>query len=296
MCADMKMIRKCLQLVAVGCSILLCTACWREDLSNCWLGNVNLDFFAEKWTGQVDAQLLTGDVYLNLYDMKDSSVVISTVYDGINQETLKTQFEKLPFGTYRAIVVANQNVLTGQTPWNDVWVERPDAEQDVLIRDYVFTLDCDCGYSDIVELYRANGAVTVNLLRLPENIVDVTVSMDNLYEKCSVDTVYAGNSVYSERKEFNVESDSKEMRMGFRVLPTVAGEMSCVHLLLTARNGDGSVFEGVNRDVASIELKRNEHINVEVDFNYNISVNPDITVTINPDWDGVIDDGETDFS
>lgn len=120
--------------------ILLFSSCWKEDLKNCWMGDVTLTIAAEKFQqpatdkGQLEDNLSARISSIRYYLYKDNTLVQSGIIDNatdLDTDTHPLSFPKLAFGEYCLGLVANasEEELSDTTTPEALNLNYPGAEQ-----------------------------------------------------------------------------------------------------------------------------------------------------------------------
>lgn len=285
--------------------ILLFSSCWKEDLKNCWMGDVTLTIAAEKFQqpatdkGQLEDNLSARISSIRYYLYKDNTLVQSGIIDNatdLDTGTHPLSFPKLAFGEYCLGLVANasEEELSDTTTPEALNLNYPGAEQtkDYFTSCYDFTVDCECGYQDFVILRRTQAVTQFQLKQLPENITGIAVEMHKVAATCQIDTLYKGETI-AEYHTTVTEATNAEGIVSFNIgtFPTTGTENASIILKLYADGkSDSPVYQNT---LNNVRILRNQLTRISTDFNYTILGNSGFSVTINPDWDGTNNDDET---
>lgn len=96
--------------------VFLLSSCWKEDLKNCWMGDVTLTIVAEKFQqpatdeGKLEENLSTRINSIRYYLYKDNVLIHSGIIDNVtdlNTDAYKLTFPKLAFGDYCLALATN---------------------------------------------------------------------------------------------------------------------------------------------------------------------------------------------
>ena len=287
------MLMKRKMILYIVCFLLLSglSGCWKEDLKNCWKGDVTFFVLAERFQQppggkteenlalRIDSMrymLYRGEVIYEQGWIKDPAVL------GAKQVALT--FPKLPFGEYQLSLLAN--VEDGE----EIVYPGVENTKDYFVAHRLFTMDCDCGFQDFLTLHRSQGVTQFKLKDLPDNITEIEVNVNRLGNVCRTDTTYAGETEITYR--VNVADVEKEGVASLLIgtFPTNENTRSEVVLKLYAE-GDPN-FRVYEQKIGEETVKRNQLLRFEADFNRSIKGEVSYIVTINPKWDGVNDGGE----
>ena len=170
--------------------VFLLSSCWKEDLKNCWMGDVTLTIVAEKFQqpatdeGKLEENLSTRINSIRYYLYKDNVLIHSGIIDNVtdlNTDAYKLTFPKLAFGDYCLALATNvsEEELPDTTTPEALNLNYPGVEQtkDYFTSCYDFTVDCECGYQDFVILRRTQGVTQFQLKQLPENITGIGIEI-----------------------------------------------------------------------------------------------------------------------
>ena len=288
--------------------LLMLSSCWRENIDNCWKGEVVLSVVAERFqmppnaSSEKDISSCIDNMQYYLFDNSTGKLKSQGNVENMPEQIdhYDLVFHTLPFGTYTLALTANSGSLQKDVDsWKNLSVSCPTdfGMNDCFVSLYSFTLDCECGYADFVKLYRINGVVEVQLEKLPANILRAEVEVNNISETCLPDTVYQGN--ISVKRSMEITSSDKGqddvVTVDMKTFPTVKESTSNVLLRLYMDDGAKGEVLAYENMLADIQILRNQLTRVEVNFDYNISMEPSVSITINPKWDGVHDDTNVDF-
>lgn len=285
------------------------TSCWRENLSNCWKGDVVLSVGAECFRQNADVCIYEEKMSSRINDMQyylfddatgELKYTGSAAKSHLQETFYKISFSKLPFGSYTLAMTANTDDSESLPPadpksWSSLALENSNpVSDDYFVALHRFEVDCECEYIDTVKLYRANGAVSVRLQHLPDYITRAYVEIDNVASTCLPDTTYYGLCTSAAERETG-GSEQGGTVLTFGAFPT--GAMSSVIIRLYMLDGEGKEeMEAWSRTLdRQITVVRNQLTGVDLDFNGSLSVTPDISVVLNPDWDGITGGGDVEI-
>lgn len=284
-------------------SLLLLTSCWKEDLKNCWMGDVTFSIVAEKFQqpateqGQLEENLLRRISSVRYYLYKDKELLQSGVINDatdLGASFYPLSFHKLAYGNYSLALAANteeEELNNGDTP-KELNINYPGIQQtkDYFTACYDFTVDCECGLNDFIILRRIQGVTHFKLEKLPPNIHEIEVEVNQIAASCQVDTTYRGVMMADYHfKVADVTDTDGNVSLAIGTFPTVQGTTTSVTLKFYA--DVETRFLGYQNTINGIQISRNQLTRISADFNYTISGNTLFTVTINPEWDGIITDG-----
>lgn len=276
--------------------LLSVSGCWKENLSNCWEGDVIIRVAVEKFQQRPDGELednlgkriKTLRYYLYKGDeLYDQGVIDSP--EALNVDELPLVFPKLKFGDYSLALLGNVDgdEVRGTEVAETLSFDYPGASQtkDYQVSYYNFTVDCDCGLNALAVLRRAQGVTQFRLKNLPDNISEIEVELNGVSQVCGADTLYGGETMAAYRvvTEKVGQDDVAVFELGS--FPTVVDGQTEVILKLYADSDPG--FLAFHSRVGTIQISRNQLIRVETDFNHDISGEVGFTIKINPSWDGV---------
>lgn len=282
--------------ILVGFLIISLSGCWRENLKNCWEGDVSIRVMAERFQEvpggaseeKISDRIETLRYYLYYENVlfQQGSVDSKAALD-VQQYILT--FPKLKFGNYSLALLANvdENEIKATEHCEDLLFDYPGSSdtKDYFVSCYEFKVDCECGFDDFVVLYRAQGVAQFQLKDLPENITEVEVELDQLNSTCGVDTAYQGSVVTSYRLKVNHNSKSNIFSFAIGSFPTISNEQTSVVLRLYA-DGDPE-FVAYEEKVGEINVLRNQLVRINADFNHDISGKVQFGIQVNPAWDGI---------
>ena len=272
------------------------SGCWKENLKNCWDGDVTFRVMAEQFQeapGGASEERLSDRIktlhYYLYYEnvlLQQGSVDSKTALD-VQQYILA--FPKLKFGNYSLALLANvdESEIKATEHCEDLLLDYPGTSgtKDYFVSCYEFKVDCECGFEDFVILYRAQGVTHFQLKDLPENITEVEVELDQLSGTCGVDTTYQGKVATTYR--VNAEDIRKRDLLSFAIgsFPTIANAQTSVVLRLYA-DGDPE-FVAYEQKIGTISVLRNQLVRISADFNHTISGKVQFGIQVNPAWDGI---------
>lgn len=282
------------------------SSCWHENLDDCWKGNVILSVTAERFQQAPDAPSVENmascidNMQYYLFDSETGAFRGSGLVSGseIAGDHYDLTLGVLPFGTYTVALTANAgSVKENVDSWQSVSLDfLENVDNDCFASLYQFTLDCECGYTDFVKLYRTKGEVEVKLNRLPETIVRAEVEVNNVSAVCLPDTTYQGTTEMSTGKAVTDGSGERNVLLSMFAFPTATDAVSEITLTLYMTGHDGEEIVALHRKLnETVSVLRNQTVGVEVDFNNSLTSQPVVGITINPEWDGVSDDTIVDF-
>lgn len=288
--------------VTVLASLLLCS-CWREDLSQCWKGDVILSITAERF-GELPDKPAASDLGATVSDFQyylfnkngniadQGSVDVSSVHDDHYDLVIPT----LPFGEYTLALTANTGgTLMNAETWQAIRLECPETSgTDYFTSLYTFTLDCECGYADIVKLYRSKGIVDVRLEQLPSVISRARVDITPVSAYCLPDTTYEGSKAVWAETLVTPENGTTPVTLSLDAFPNAKETLATVTLTLYMPGSNGEEIIAAQRELTQkLQVVRNQRMGISVNFNNSIASVPGVTITLNPDWDGI--NGDTDI-
>lgn len=278
----------------------LLPGCWKEDLSKCWKGDVVVSVYAEKFqvsNNDIEDVLSKRVKALHYFLYRDGVLVENKIvndFKDIQSSGYPLKWNKLPFGNYKLLVVANaedNQAIGGDI--NDpgkVKIIYPGADRtsDLFTSAYDFTLDCDCGFVGETVLKRIQGVIQYEFKNVPKNITEVEVTVDQLGTECGVDTLTIYNTPFSLTYRTPIDPSSTDGTCSFAIgmLPTLPDCVSTLKLkLYSDHDPDYVVYESLITDTARVE--RNQLLKVTSTFpEEGILGNISFGVIVNPKWDG----------
>lgn len=288
----------------VVCSVLVVflfmTGCWKENLSNCWQGEVVINVSAEKFQNtknDIEEVFSKRVRTLHYFLYRDSILVEDSIISDCEKllsSVYPLKWQKLPFGKYSLLLFANtesDQVLVGDVnnPAS-LKIVYPGIEKtkDYFVSRNEFTLDCDCGYLGNVVMERAHGVVQYNLKNIPDNITEIEVIMDQLGSVCGVPNLMIYKSPLTLTYRTPTDPFSTEGKCSFTLgtFPTPSGSLTTLNLKLFAdHDPEHVVYNGIICDTAFVE--RNQLLRVTTTFPENgILENVRFGIEVNPRWDG----------
>ena len=278
------------------------SGCWHEDLSDCWKGDVVLSVTAERFgelpDGPSEPELGTKVKTLQYYLFNKNDQIVNTGYiDGSSFEGshYDLRFSDLAFGDYVLALTANSDMLIkNPNSWKAIKLFFPEnSKADYFTTLYTFTLDCECGYADIVKLYRSKGVVQVRLEDLPSNITRAQVDVGPVSSVCLPDTTYQGSmNVCSETSIISDNHTDGVVLLNLDAFPLSIGNNTEVVLTLYMKGSQGDEIIALHCTLTDqLKVLRNQLVGITVNFNHSITTTPSVNIVINPDWDGI--DGDT---
>ena len=276
--------------------MLSLSGCWKENLKNCWEGDVTFRVMAERFQevpGGASEENLSDRIetlhYYLYYEnvlFQQGSVDSKAALD-VQQYILT--FPKLKFGNYSLALLANvdENEIKATEHCEDLLFDYPGTSdtKDYFVSCYEFKVDCECGFEDFVVLYRAQGVTQFQLKDLPENITEVEVGLDQLHNTCGVDTTYQGNIAASYRIKVEDLKEGDLLSFAIGSFPTITNQQTGIVLKLYA-DGDPE-FVAYEEKITDINILRNQLVRISADFNHNISGKVHFGIQVNPAWDGI---------
>lgn len=272
------------------------SGCWKENLKNCWMGDVTLRVVAGKFQhlpGEtLEAKLSDRIETLHYYLYYENVLFQQGVIDSktaLDVQQYIFSFSKLGFGNYSLALLANvdEDEIKETDVCENLLLDYPGASntKDYFVSCYHFKVDCECGLDEFVELHRAQGVTQLLLENLPENITEVEVVLDKLSQSCGVDTVYQGAVNTSYRVKVADVKEENMTSFAIGTFPTILDEQTEVILRLYA---DGNPeFVAYESKVGDINVGRNQLVRINADFKHSISGKVDFGIQVNPEWDGV---------
>lgn len=307
----MKMIKP---LIIVFIAAFFFASCWRENLNDCWKDDVSLIFTAEKFQtapeGESVAVMSELVDFFDYYLFKVEGSELLPVDSGrvdkeyLGEDSYEIAFNRLPFGKYVIAAVANNNQkLTNVQDTSNLKVNylEPYNSNRYYVALKSFTVDCYCNFTDFVKLYNTCGKFELRLTGLPDNIGGADVTIDNVYDKCSIDTTYFGNKTlqsYIEVEEQATEGNDgstipkKNINLDLFTFPTISSQASTVTITLYMNTYEGDPVRAAVYQISGVDIHRNQTYRISKDFKGSIVANPHFDISINPDWDGVNDSGD----
>lgn len=276
------------------------SGCWKEDLSNCWQGEVRINISAEKFQNTKNdiEDVFSKRIQTLHYFLYHDSVLVedSVISDlkSLQSPALSLRWQKLPFGDYNLLLFANtesDQVLAGDVnnPAS-LKIVYPGIEntKDYFVCRYGFTLDCDCGYAGNALMERAHGVVQYDFKNVPDNITEIEVIMDQLGTVCGVSnlTIYDIPLTLAYRTPIDPSSIEGEYSFTLGTFPTVPGSLSTMNLRLFADNDScEAVYDRIICD--TVQVQRNQLLRVTTTFPEDgILGDVRFGVEVNPRWDG----------
>lgn len=271
---------------------VLWQGCWHEDLSGCDKNVVEISLGVESLKGQNDLTDFAEEVdkaRFFIFDDSDGTLKDDGMVDVSSAEgaVCNLRLGEMELGKYTLVVVAN----------DDKWCEGSElplcadsisvntgmpVDKSSFVRRYSFAHECECGYSDYVELYRTDALVKLRLLNIPESLKSGTITVNQVAEVCSADTVFSG-SANADLHFSTSEAENANIEKWFTVFPSVDEQGSYIWLHLNLDN-DGAV-ENVSERIGRVFLKRNSVNEIVVDFNFGNPSDPEISVDVDREWD-----------
>lgn len=272
---------------------VLWQGCWHEDLSGCDKNVVEISLGVESLKGQNDPAGFAEEVEkarFFVFDDSDGTLKDNGMVDVASAEgtVCKLNLGEMDLGKYTLVVVANDdrwcegNELPSGADGISVNAGMPENKS-TFVRRYAFTHECECGYNDYVELYRADALVKLRLLNIPESLKSGMVTVNNVADMCSADTVFSGSANVDLNFSAS-EADNSNIEKWFTVFPSENELGSYIWLHLDIDN-DGTM-EYVSERIGKVFLKRNSINEIVVDFNFGNPSDPEISVDIDREWDG----------
>lgn len=281
------------------------SGCWHEDLSECWKGDVILSVTAERFgelpdsPSEPDLGAKVKNLQYYLFDKNDNFIEKGNINgSSFSGDHYDLRFISLPFGDYVIALTANTDGTTGNPEsWKAVQLNSPEnSGADYFTSLYSFTLDCECGYSDVVKLYRSKGIVEVRLEQLPSNITRARVDISPVSAVCLPDTTYQGSMNVWGETIINWDDNPDVTMLNLDAFPSFGNSLSEVVLTLYMKGSQGEEIVALRRTLTNqLKVLRNQLVGIKVNFNHSITTTPNINIFINPDWEGINDDTGVDI-
>lgn len=267
------------------------SGCWKEDLKNCWMGDVTLRVMAECFQeppgGKTEENLGLRLKSVRYVLHKGEELYKQGVIDDattLNTQQLTLTFPKLPFGDYTLSLYGNAD------EHGDITYPGAADTQDYFVSGYQFTVDCDCGFEDMVVMYRSQGVTHFKLENLPDNIAEIEVGISRLGLVCRPDTTYLGETEVLHRVKVSDVTTKSVSSLLIGSFPTIQEANSEMVIRLFAQGEPN--FLVYEQKVAEAVITRNRLVRLEADFNHTIDADVAFKVTVNPKWDGVDGGGD----
>lgn len=286
--------------VAAGCLMAL-TSCVKEKLDPCPdRGNVSVKIYAEKFQvsppySSLSLEPRMGDRFdrLDWYLYSDGSLYDQGTFGEISalvdSSVLFTK-QQLPYGAYTLVLTGNLPPEQTTIGPDGFFLTYPGSERtnDYFTAVLPLTMDCNCTRSYTTVMQRVQGVIRFSFENLPERAARVETTLDNLCHRASISGLY--DSPAAETCSFNaVQIRESPNSMVIGAFPTLAGGRTNWTVRLYEEGAQVPFLEKTADE--GFELQRNRLLELSVDFEG--SNNADFTVTVDPDWNGVIDGGET---
>lgn len=275
--------------------LLSLSGCWKENVSNCWMGDVTVRVVAEKFQsspgGDLEENLGRRVKTLRYYLYKEEALYRQGVIDSrsaLDVQHLILSFPKLGFGNYSLALLANvpEGAIEGTDVCEHLSFDYPGISDtdDYLVSCYKFTVDCDCGLDDFAVLHRTQGVIELQLKNLPDNITEIEIELDKLSNMCSVDTLYHGETSSRYRIATEQVKKGNTVTVVTGSFPTVTDGQTALILKLYADGQPG--FLAFKTKITDLRITRNQLIRMAADFKNDISGKIEFSIKVNPSWDG----------
>lgn len=282
------------------------TACVKETLDECPVGNVRINLYAEKF--QTDSPGITDDCeeafnkriqFLHYILYKDQTYVMDTTISDltkINGNCCTFQIPALEFGNYQMVVIGNcsPEAMSGDLhiPGNLSLLYRGiDEVEDLFAGVLDFTVDCNCTQEFGAKLRRLSGVIRCRITNVPENICDAEVTIHGVNSMCGKGGLFSKSIDITRRVPIEqlTRSNKKDIEVVMGAFPTVTGHPASYELKLYAPGQTEPVFGRVIS--TEVNVARNQLIELLTDFSTEV---PSFEIIVDGKWDDYINGGEVE--
>lgn len=286
-------------------SVLLFSACIRETLDPCPVGDVKIKIYVEKFQSvthnyqmDMEASFNTRIKDMHYFLFKDNALLEENrISDSSPYTTPAYTFERqgLEFGDYCLVVVSNCSAYVGGNTPSEIFFTYAgvDNKEDYFATCFPFTVDCDCQTEYNTYLERVHGVIRYTFENVPEHMTGIEMTMTNLGDKKMIDGDYSGRMEMVKRIPVGTQTRAGKdgnMTVVIGTFPTTTGERSAYKLRLYKNNEDKPWYDETVTD--TLTVRRNQLLDIATRFTGDT---PSFEVLINTSWGGSNSGGNTDI-
>lgn len=282
------------------------TACVKETLNECPVGNARINLYAEKF--QTNSLGVTDDCeeafnkriqFLHYILYKDQTYVMDTTISDltkVNGSFCTFQIPDLEFGNYQLVAIGNcsPEAMRGEIhiPGNLSLLYRSvDEVEDIFAGVLEFTVDCDCTQEFAAKLRRLTGVIRCRITNVPDNVCDAEVTIHGVNSECGKDGIYSKSIDITRRVPIEqlTRSNSKDIEITMGAFPTLTDRPASYELKLYSPDKPEPVFGRVISN--KVNVVRNQLVELLTDFS---NGTPNFEIIVNGKWDDYINGGEVE--
>lgn len=288
-------------------SVLLFSACIRESLDPCPVGDVKIKIYVEKFQSvthnyQVDmeASFNTRIKDIHYFLFKDNALLEEgRISDNSPYTAPAYIFERegLEFGDYCLAVVSNCSAYVGGNAPSELFFTYAgvDNTEDYFATIFPFTVNCDCQTEYNTYLERTHGVIRYTFKNVPQYMTEIEMTMTNLADKKMINGDYSGQIEVVKRIPIETRTQAAnaddDIIVVIGTFPTTIGKRSAYKLRLYKNNEKEPWYNETVTD--TLTVRRNQLLDIATLFTGDT---PSFEVLINTSWGGSTSGGNTDIN